>query len=161
MGSVKIWRWMVGVLALLNIVLIISIWGNPQRQRPPMPEGGPAKMIIAELRLNPEQVKAFEKLKDEHHSAVVELQRKGKELRDGLFDLLKQEHADSSEVRRRMAEIGENQVAIENVTFDHFQKVRQLCDAEQKKRFDAIINDVLHRMAGPHREHDRPPPPRR
>jgi Spy/CpxP family protein refolding chaperone len=161
MGGVKIWRWLVGILALLDLALIVSIWGKPQHQRPPMPEGGPAKMIIEELRFNPEQVKAFEKLKDEHHSAILDLQRKGKELRDGLFDLLKQEQADSSEVKRRMAEIGENQVAIEKVTFEHFQKVRQLCDAEQKKRFDAIINDVLHRMAGPHREHDGPPPPPR
>jgi Spy/CpxP family protein refolding chaperone len=161
MGSVKIWKWLVGILALLNIILMISIWRKPQHSRPPMPEGGPAKMIIEELRLDPDQVKAFEKLKDEHHSAVVDLQRKGKELRDGLFDLLKQEHADSSEVKRRMAEIGENQVAIEKVTFEHFQKVRQLCDAEQKKRFDAMINDVLRRMAGPHHEHDEPPPPPR
>jgi uncharacterized membrane protein len=161
MGSVKIWKWLVGILALLNIVLIISIWGKPQSGRPPMPEEGPAKMIIAELRLNPEQVKEFDKLKDEHHSSVVDFQRKGRELRDGLFDLLKQDKPDTAEVKRRMAEIGENQVAIEKVTFDHFQKVRQLCDADQKKRFDAIINDVLHRMAGPHREHDGPPPPRR
>jgi Spy/CpxP family protein refolding chaperone len=160
MESVKIWRWLVGILALLNIILMVSICKKPQYPHPPMPEGGPAKMIIEELRLNPEQIKAFEKLKDEHHSAIVDLQKKGRELRDGLFDLLKQEQTDSSEVKRRMSEIGENQVAIEKVTFDHFQKVRQLCDAEQKKRFDAMINDVLHRMAGPHRERDMPPPPR-
>ena len=52
------------------------------------------------------------------------------------------------------AEIGNDQKEIELVTFRHFQKVRELCDENQKKKFDEVIKEVINMMG-----QNKPPPP--
>lgn len=160
------WKWMVILLAALNVVLIVFILARKDQERmPAMQRGeGPAKMIIAELKFNETQVKEFEKLKHKHHSSVLEIQEKGKKLRDDFFELLKQENPDSVLISQKSDSISANQKQIELVTFYHFKEVRKLCNVEQKRRFDEIIKDILHTMARPHRRgpppngHDGPPP---
>ena len=53
--------------------------------------------------------------------------------------------------------IADNQKQIELVTFHHFEDVRKLCNTEQKKHFDDIIENVLHRLKD---RPNQPPPPR-
>jgi hypothetical protein len=49
---------------------------------------------------------------------------------------------------------------MDRVTFDHFLKLRKLCDTEQKKLFDTFIDEIARSMM-PGPEGDRPPPPPR
>lgn len=152
-NNTRIWKWMVAILAILNIALLVTLWtkpspGPPHGKHGPG-EGGPAKMIIEELKLSQAQIQEFEKLKEEHHSAVVVLREKGKTFRDQLFTLLKQDQPERKVAELISDSISANQKEIEMVTFDHFEKVRRLCDESQKKRFDEIIGDILHRMSGP------------
>ena len=65
-NSVKIWKWLVIVLVIINIALILSVWmkprfggRHPHAQMPP-PNGGPREMIIHELKFNDVQIKDFE-----------------------------------------------------------------------------------------------------
>lgn len=141
---------MVGLLTLLNIALLVTIWQKTgPRQGPSGPDGGPAPRIIRELGLTSDQQSQFERLKEAHHQSMVELREKGHELRDEFFELLKTDQPDSTIVHEKARAIARNQQEIEMVTFDHFSEVRKLCDANQKKKFDAMIKDVLHSMAAP------------
>jgi protein CpxP len=160
--NMTVLKWSVGILAILNIILLLNTWrssGHPMPPRPPMHHGsgGPAKMIIEELKLSPDQIKTFEKLKEAHHSSMLELQSKGRELRGTYFDLLKQESPDQKTVDELATAIAGNQKAIETVTFEHFKEVRTICTEEQKKHFDEIIGDIIRGMAGPHRGEGPPP----
>jgi len=155
------WKWMVAILAILNILLIITIWRKPMngpQHRGPGGDGGPAKMIIEELKLSQAQIQQFEKLKEEHHSSVVQLRDKGRLFRDNLFELLRQDKPDENLAAQLADSISLNQKQIEMVTFTHFKEVRQLCDEDQKKRFDNIIGEVTRMMSGPPR--GKGPPPR-
>lgn len=168
-NSTKIWKWLVILLAVLNIALLFTVWMKPRREHPPMMhmpppphgpgQGGPADMIIHELHLNEAQIKEFEKLRDEHRTSIRELQKAGHELRDGFFDQLKSDSTDTKKVSEMSAAIAANQQAIEMATFEHFKKVRKLCDAEQKKIFDDIINEVTKQMGRPPMGPGGPPPP--
>jgi Spy/CpxP family protein refolding chaperone len=168
--SIKPWKWMVGLLAILNVILLVIIFtgGIHMQQihheiRMNAHDGKPSGILQEELKLTPEQSKQFEALKDGHKSKIKELMKAGHELRNSYFDLLKTDYADQKLVNEKAAAIASNQQNIELATFDHFQKVRQLCNAEQKKHFDKIINEVLRAMAphGPpsHGTHHGPPPP--
>jgi len=152
----SILKWSVGILAILNILLLVNTWRKPNHLPPPrFGEGGPAKMIIEELKFTPEQIQKFDKLKEAHQSAMRELKDKGKEIRTNYFDLLKQEQPDQKMADSLASSIAANQKAIEVVTFDHFKEVRKLCDDNQKKHFDEIIGDILKNMVRP--EHGPPP----
>jgi Spy/CpxP family protein refolding chaperone len=146
----RIWKWMVGLLTLLNIILLITIWQKPPHSPPPGDgKEGPAQRIIHDLQLDGKQQQQFETLKREHRRAMEQFRERGQQLRDEYFDLLKQPSPDSVLVHAKARAIAKNQEDIELVTFDHFRKVRQVCDPQQQKKFDEIIKDVLHTMAGP------------
>ncbi len=151
-------KWSVVVLIILNVFLLFTLWRKPSFK--PMPhgprEGGPAEMIIKELHFKPEQISEFEKLKEEHHSGMIKLMEEGKGIRARYFDLLKADKADSILKDSLQILIAGNQQEIEAWTFDHFTKVRAMCDPEQKQKFDEIINEVLKHMNGP--RHGGPPP---
>ena len=154
--NTRTWKWMVGLLTLLNIALLLTIWQRPSEKPGHMPDGGPGKRIVRDLNLTPAQEKEFEILKEEHHSSMMQLQEKGGETRDELFELLKQENPDMNLVKEKVQAIAKNQEEIELITFAHFQQVRKLCTEEQKKKFDETIKDVLHSMARPPRPRDNP-----
>lgn len=153
--NISILKWSVGILIILNIILMINVWKRPDHMPPPHHmEGGPANLIIEELKLSTDQIKEFDKLKHAHQSAMRELNDKGREIRTQYFDLLKQDQPDQKTKDDLVSEIAANQKAIETVTFDHFKEVRKLCNPDQKKRFDEIIGDILKHMAGPPRGRD-------
>ena len=159
----KIWKWMVALLAVLNIALLVNIWcGKPHHEiRELGPQGGgrPSDILIHELNFTPEQAKQFEALKEEHQQAIRKLMDDGHTLRDNFFELLKSDSVNEPMIPVRAALISENQRGIELATFNHFQKVRAICNAEQKKHFDEIINDVLKQMGRPHGKPGEGPPP--
>jgi Spy/CpxP family protein refolding chaperone len=165
--STKLWKWMVALLAILNITLLIALFNGRKHIEQMHHEvmmnshGKPSDLLVEELKLNPDQVKQFETLKDEHKAAIRQLMKEGHELRNDFFDLLKTDSVNQKMVSEKAMAIASNQQGIEMATFNHFQKVRQLCNTDQKKHFDEIINDVLRQMAGPpgRPPHDGPPPP--
>lgn len=161
--NITVLKWSVGILVVLNIILLVNFWkSNGLTAHPRFPKmaggHGPAEMIINELKLSKEQIVQFDKLKEAHHSSMLELQAKGNELRNNYFNNLKQDNPDQKVIDELANAIGDNQKQIETITFNHFMDVRKLCNEEQKKRFDLIINDVLQHMTGGRRGGDMPPP---
>lgn len=166
--TVRTLKWMVILLAVLNIGLIGFMWmhkGRGEHAGPPKTERrghAPGARIIRDLNLNEKQIAQFEKLKQEHHEAVMKLQESSRTLRDSLFERLKSV-PNAADVSALADSIAAKQKAIELVTFDHFSKLRALCGTEQQKKFDGIIDDVLHSLMGPPRPPrppHGPPPPR-
>jgi Spy/CpxP family protein refolding chaperone len=148
----NILKWSVGILALLNIVLLLNMWRKPHDRpmQPPMHmEGGPKERIISELKFTPDQIDLFVDLIDKHRKAMDDLKEKGREIRTQYFDLLKQEQPDQKIADDLSIAIANNQKEIEKATFEHFRDVRKLCSAQQKVIFDKIIGDILKHMAKP------------
>ena len=147
----KLLVWMIIALLVLNAGTLGFFWfGRPGP--PPIPppggggpHGGPGEMIVRELALNDAQRRAFDTLRREHHTAVMQIQQRMKNQRDHLFSMLPSDNPDSASILA--AEIGRDQGEIDRVTFDHFRRVRLLCTPEQQHRFDEIIGDALRMLA--------------
>ena len=158
MESKKLLTYSVIVLFLLNLGTLAFLFiGKPHHPGPP-PEGGPAQFLIHELSLTSDQQKQFEKLKEEHHSRVMQLQDSLHTLHEAYFHELS---ASTTLVADSLQKImSQKQSSIELLTFDHFRKVRAICNAEQQKKFDKIIMEALQMML-PHPPEPPPLPPER
>lgn len=151
--KVKLLTILVVVLLLLNLVTIASVWmRGPGRHMGPPPHG-PREYIISRLGLNEEQTEAFEKLRKEHFDTIQKLREQIKSEKEEMYSGLKSKGNESA-AYAHLAKVILYEEQAEKITFEHFRKVRELCDDEQKKHFDAIITQVI-KMVGVH----TPPPP--
>ena len=156
-----IWKWAVGLLVVINIALLVTIWFRPGNKHNGPPQGGgPAPFIKEQLHLTAEQEKRFDEMRAAHHDSVERLRDKGRTLHNAYFDQLKNPNVDSKTIDSLAKEIADNQVQVEKVTFYHFKELRAMCDEKQKVMFDHIIGDVLARMSPQGQRGQGPPPPR-
>jgi protein CpxP len=152
MENKKLLTFVVIGLLLLNLGTLAFLWtGRDHPHGPPPPhEGGPALFLIHELGLNAEQQSRFEKLRDEHHQRMVQIQDSLHTLHETFFEGLSATTPLQTDSIAGL--MGKKQSEIEKLTFDHFRKVRALCTPDQQKKFDSVIEEALRMMA--------PPPPR-
>lgn len=169
-------RWLPVIILLLitaNIVTLALLWTNKGKEPaevkfPEPPGGGQVFMFLTnELKLDPAQQEAYRKMRDEHRAGQRGLQDSIRSAKDALFALLRQPGTNDSMIATCSRKAADAEQELDEYTFRHFQKLRSICNKEQQKKFDKIIQDVLHRMAprrqgpppGMMRPEDGPPPP--
>jgi len=152
-------RWFTIITLLLltaNIVTLALLWTNkkPDREHfnppPPPQQGGQVfEFVTRELNLDSAQQSTYKILRDEHQSQVRPLQDSIGRAKDSFFDLLKQENVSDSLVESASKKIGNLEQQRDVFTFRHFQKLRAICNNEQKNKFDSVIQQALRQMAPP------------
>lgn len=166
----KLLTWLVVLLLIANAATIAMFWLGKTKQ-PVQLKGEPRDFLIKELKLDTNQQAQLEVLVKEHRTAVEQLREKIKGAKDNLFGLLKEQNVSDSIKKNAAAAVSIITEEIDLLTLNHFQKVRSLCNPEQQKKFDEIIQQVI-RMMGQQRPpmgaggpppgrpgEDRPPPP--
>lgn len=141
------------VLLLANVVTLGLFWFK----RPPHPfpeKDGVIGFLSNELNFDDKQQAELKKLVDEHRNSTEATREKVKEQKDAFFDLMKNENISDSMINSASFNAIDAQRQMDISVFKHFQKIRALCNETQRKKFDSIIKDALHRMARP----QGPPP---
>jgi hypothetical protein len=159
MESSKLSFWKIFAITLLisNMVILAFIFfEKPTRAD----NKGPAKFIIKELNLNAAQIENFNQLKLAHQDSVQSLKGTGRELREDYFKLLGNDTTDKILADQLLMQIANNQKGIVEITFEHFQSVKNICDSVQKEKFDSIILEVIHKMKDNRPKPNRPEPNR-
>ena len=155
------------LLLTANIVTLALLWahkgGDSGDRNPPPPPGQVFEFVNNELKLDSMQREAYKKLREEHQAAQKPLQDSIRKAKDNFFALLQQGNTPDSTMQLFSKRASNAEQQLEILTFKHFQKLRALCNADQQKKFDTIIQDVLRRMAPPKRQGppQGPPPPGR
>jgi hypothetical protein len=154
------------ILSILVIILLIAnmtsmaIFWLKKDQRPPRNGGGnTADFLIKELKLDSAQQKLYQQLREEHRDQLEKLKEETRNSKDAFFNLLNKDAVSESDLQTAAANAATKQQQIDIITFNHFKKVRGICNDEQKKKFDEIIQEAL-RMQGPGApdQHQGPPP---
>jgi hypothetical protein len=154
MNNSKFLKIVIVILLVINIGTITFIWlHRPQRN------DAVRDFFTNELKFTSKQREQFQLLKNQHCQAKQALKESDKEKHDELLDLLKNPNVDSVTVRKAVDEIMKVKEKEELALFDHFQKVRAICDEKQKQKFDKIIKEGA-RMMGSSRDGQGPPPRR-
>jgi periplasmic protein CpxP/Spy len=140
------------VLLLLNITILASIWPfidlSTLSFRPPRPQN-PAAFIIDKLDLDKEQQKVFEGLRQEHFSEMKRLRASIMDDKAAMYKQLKSDAPDTSATYHYISRVMQHEEELQHITFEHFRKVRAICNEEQKRHFDAIIDQVMHMVLRP------------
>ncbi len=159
------WLYIVaGLIITANVVTLAMMWmhhkenkessDNRPEHRPGGP-GGPFNYLTAELKFDQKQKDAYSLLRDEHHRKAEQLQDSIRHAKDELFNMLHETNATEEQIMVQANKAAAFSIQLDTLTFHHFQKVRMLCNPEQKEKFDAVINEALRSMGGPH---PGPPP---
>jgi Spy/CpxP family protein refolding chaperone len=135
------------LLLLLNIGTLVYLFISRQSQQGPPGREGAADFIIEQLKLDPAQQKEFAGLRRQHQDIIRNARDEDRKLHDLYFSLLKTDAPDKATIDSVSLLIAEQRKQIESATFDHFQQLRKICRDDQKKLFDATIDEIARRMA--------------
>ena len=63
-------------------------------------------------------------------------------MHDEYFGLLKSDSPDTVKASQILKDLGKNQQQLDKITFEHFQKIKDICDKEQKLLFNTFIDEI-------------------
>jgi len=146
------------VMVVLNLSALYMLWNTKAGTEKDFTEPGrrppsPKSLIINKLDFSDTQIEAYEKLIKEHRRIVKQTIGDNRKLKKKLYGMLSLPIT-NTDVEELINEISGNEKTLEIATFEHFKKVRELCNEEQKEKFDKLIIRVINRMSF----HKRPPP---
>jgi Spy/CpxP family protein refolding chaperone len=137
------------IMVILNIAVLVSIWimrppfFHPHPPPPPKAPPPVEHLFKQQLNLNKKQRKIFIRLRNRQISRSKKIIRDIQKKRGQLINLLKTNQADSSKVDSLILLMGKDQMQLESNVFNHFKQIRALCNPQQKKVFDHIIQRVF------------------
>lgn len=145
------------ILVFINLTTLATIWlTKPTKAMGPEIPNGPKQFIIEKLDFDEEQTEAFDELRAEHFTEMQGLRKQIYESKESLYNLIKSDEVDTALMYSSIANIGMYEEKAERITLEHFRKVRQLCNEEQKQQFDLIISDVVRMIMVPQQHHGGP-----
>jgi protein CpxP len=147
----KLFTWLLGLLLLANAVTLVFFWLD--RTKPGNgPKAGAAGFLIEQLNFNEQQQQQFEVLAKEHRLKAQALRPKISAAKDAMFELVKQQGVSDSVKQAAAEKASLYMKELDLYTLEHFEKVRALCDTQQQKKFDEILNQLTMVIAN-----QRPP----
>jgi protein CpxP len=144
----KILTGLVILLLIANITTILMFWMG-MRKHHPRPHQQAQEYIIKELAFNDAQQKQYKEMVNEHRRQSGSLNEEIRNYKDSFFNMLALDNMNDSSKNNKASRIASLNQQLDILTFEHFKKVRTICNPDQQRKFDKIIKDVLRMMAGP------------
>lgn len=155
-------------LLLLNLLTIGFLFlkpdGPPQPEQAPGRPGaeGPAAVIIERLHMDANQQAHYRQLVQAHQEKTRTLNQKTAQLYRTYYGLLEAPTYDVQQANSMSQQIADNQRAIAQLNFDHFNQIKSLCRPDQLADFNRLVSE-LARLFGRQQRPQRPgmsgPPP--
>ena len=131
-------------LLLINLVLAYFLWNNKKsHDRRGGGKGERGDWMVNELKLNDSQKEEHRKIKDAHFAALKPVFDSISSARKSLYSLVKDSSAPDSLRNHYINIIGEQHSLISRYTFDHFQKIRAICNPEQQQKLDSLVQKIV------------------
>jgi len=155
MKSTRFYKIIISILVVINVTTLVFLWMTFNRPMGPPPHPGRLD-LVDKLGVEGECRTKILNLQDNHFKQKDSLVNRGRDLHERLYRFFNNAKKDSSDISNLIDQIVENQRETEQMTFDHFKAISELCTPEQQKLLDEIILNVLSKR-GP----GGPPPPRK
>ncbi len=146
--------WTIGVLILMNAVTLTFLWLG-RSEHAPAESNAEIEMLSRdrhmirllrdELNLNEEQTSRIYQLRTEYFDEQREISRKIMESRRTMMQSTFQPGLDSALIAKQAQETGEVFARREYITARHFQRMRDVCQPAQRKRFETLMRDMMPR----------------
>lgn len=154
------------LLALLNVTALFLLWyGNPSRQaqfnnEKNIEQGNERiqNLLGNELGFDEEQINQFLKVRDDHKKRTSEIQDNIRQIKKQMLNVILQDNPPAVLSDSLLKLSLENISKLDNLTFEHFLKIRKICKPEQLDKLKILLNDFYRE--GPEMGMDGGPPPR-
>lgn len=153
------------VLLLANGFFLVKHFGDKSnhRDRGKTERRGPNNFIAKQLDFNESQIQQLKDLKLGHRESMMAYDNDIKVLKNKFFDNISKENVNKSEIDSLATLISEKEKLKDIELFNHFRDIREICNDNQKSRFESIIKKAVNRdrrrgPKGSSRKHDGPPP---
>jgi len=144
MKTNRFYKIIISVLILINIGTLFFFWkGHKGPQRPDR------NQLVEMLDLSGSAKTKILELQDDHFEKKGALIKRSRNLHESLFQSFNDESKDSTEIKKLIDKIVENQRETEQMTFDYFKVVNALCTPDQQKKLQDLIHNVLRQAGGP------------
>lgn len=98
-------------------------------------------LIKDELKLTPQQVEQFEKIRKEFHSKLDTLDTKFESLRKEMLKEIWRSKADSQKIESILVQFSMLQVQTQRWVVQHFNKFKEVLTPEQSEKFYKIVSE--------------------
>ncbi len=147
------------ILVILNLATVTLLWlGKPKQDdmrelaNNENQEVRIKEMLKKELGFNDEQAKQFLELRENHRGKTISLEDALTQLKKEMFnEAMYNSNMNISDSLLNLTL--ERQRQLEIITFQHFQKVKQICTPEQQEK----LFKLMHRLLGPPQKGVPPP----
>lgn len=149
MPKIKALTTLVVVLVIVNVLSLGYIWYGyrPGADRGPRDGRGPGGLVLKELQFDQKQQEEFEKLRNEHHTAMRSIGEQERTLHDELFRSLSRGSDTSDYADSLIHRIAMLRIENEQITYRHLAQVRRMCTPEQQQKFDEMIAETMAKNA--------------
>lgn len=143
------------IMLLLNVAFIGSWWmshSKMHRTRHSMFEGFDKpgdkglQFLMKQLNFNNDQQAQAEKIFSEHIATMQKYQLQIESFQKQIFKCLAQDTPDSVHAFMYADSVGMLRVSMQKEFFRNSFRIRQVCNPEQKKRYDALMQDIVKRL---------------
>lgn len=153
MNKIKLLTGSTIVLLVVNLALVgFIVFGKPPRPGDP---DARKRQIIEKLGFDDAQVHEYERIIEDHRSAMRDNNQKMRALKNELYTTLINGAPESVKDSLILA-ISHEQISIENTHYTHFQNIKKICKPEQMKKFEELTDELATFFAPPRPQH----PPR-
>ncbi|MCB0706439.1 MAG: periplasmic heavy metal sensor [Saprospiraceae bacterium] len=136
MSKIKLLTIAVVALALLNILLVTALIIGA----PPRPEG-PKQLIIDMLHLDADQIAEYDVLIQQHQKQVAEKEQIILDIKKELYAQLRQDSYPKKD--SLLTQLGQTQLAIEQIHFKHFSNLKAICRPDQLESFNELSKELI------------------
>ena len=144
----------IAALLISNLTLLgFMVLGKKEERKPPEREKSFSDFFEKQLGFTPEQVTKFHQLRDEHLENIRPFLRDVRAAKDSLFSLMCRSDVPDLVLEKAADELAQKEKVKELLSFRHFKKVRELCNEEQKIKYDSLIYKMINRSFGRGQNH--------
>lgn len=123
---------------------------------------GPENFIVKELKFDESQLDKFKTIGNKHHKKMRIISDEIGELKDALFNKISDTSLNNQEIDSIITLIGRKERDKETEVFYHLRAIQELCNDEQKKRFNDIVKNARRPRGNPNQKSPRDArPPRK
>jgi protein CpxP len=143
---------LIGLTLGLFLINLIVLWYSFSREAPPRRKE-PKQIIIEKLQLNASQQKQYEVLIQEHRKQVRNIRHKLAQQKQELYSGLTV--SDSLLTNDSLwTNITNVHRELEQIHYQHFLQIKQLCTTEQLPLFNALTPELVTLFAPPKPKHE-------
>lgn len=147
MNKIKALTYSVIILVILNVSMIVFFFVIKPREFRNQ-RNGPRKMIIEKLHFNEDQQIQLQASIENHIEKVISCEKQIQQTKQNLYAQLSQPKVDAKVKDSLINALGEIQKQIETSRFNHFKKIRKICNTpEQKEDFKELTVELSKMFA--------------